>query len=302
MAREVRRKNLDEDFQLNDSFDDSLFETLDKMDQETGFDSTLDSTMSGMAENSDLSDTMVSSSLSSLSDDDFTDTDAGSGPKSSDRKNLLVLEKKEKGGAGGAGAFSLDELEGFGDDDFQVPDLSDLPDMTEGVESKTETEPPADERPEDGVQPSPGRVMLPKIIMMVVAGCLVAGGVAFLAWKMVNKPSKIQVVTVIKRPISIPRHEEVYEFLILASSQKERDLVSMGLEFEFVGLKMPDFFKNDPLLLRDTVYRFLLEQKPAKNSVNSWQKIIEKDLFSHLQSVLPGSRISSIRIKHLDRL
>jgi flagellar basal body-associated protein FliL len=280
MAREVKRKDLDEEFEMASGFDDKLFDEI--MSEMEG---------SGPKEDEDAP--------------------VSQGGPAEAKKSIVVLESG--GEENSSSSFSLDELDKFEDDDStftDIPDLSDLPDFSGEPREMPESlpivaSPPSAEKkaPEQQAPAARAKFNRQKLLLMASVPCLVlllTG--ALIAWWASRPPEAIHVTKSIKLPVSVPYHEEVLEFFFLAQSKEGRNILSLGLEFEFLSLNIPDQFKKEPLLLKDVVYGFLTSRQMPKNTYSSWQKVIEKELPAYLQTTLPENRIRAVRLKHLDRV
>jgi len=139
---------------------------------------------------------------------------------------------------------------------------------------------------------------------IVVSCCLVAalGFIAFEHWRGPADARRQKIVTKIKRPIVVPRHEEKLNFLVLASSPAGKNLLLMDLELKFSDDDRHKRFQEDIVLIRDLIFNFLATQRPRRNSEGDWGKIVGADLNGYIKSALPESRADTVRLSRLTKL
>jgi hypothetical protein len=174
-----------------------------------------------------------------------------------------------------------------------------------GVEADAAPEAPA-EAPGEALQRKPpfysGRLFL----FACFALALVLGSAGVLYWNSENtpKPDRQTVLNTrgVRHPVPIPLHERSLEFLFLSVSQEGKDLLSLGVDLELEGNESRDFYTLNELLFRETIYAFLMRQKPSQNTYRSWQSILEKDLPEHLANTMLQCRIRTFTIVKLERL
>jgi hypothetical protein len=174
-----------------------------------------------------------------------------------------------------------------------------------GVETDAQVEPPAEAPGEALQQKTPfysGRVFLTAFLALALA----LGSAVALYWKSTNTPKPGRQVVLntrgVRHPVPVPLHGRSLEFLFLSVSQQGRDLLSLGVDLELEGNESRDFYTLNELFFRETIYAFLMRQKPSQNTYRSWQSILEKDLPEHLGNTMPQCRIRTFTIVKLERL
>lgn len=110
------------------------------------------------------------------------------------------------------------------------------------------------------------------------------------------------IVTSVRKPIPIPRFQENLDFFILAAAQSETGFLSLGIEFEFLSPGTHQRFKDDTVLFRDVVYRFLETRRPGRNSQKEWGEVVRNELADHIRTTLPGSRADTVRLSRFEKL
>ncbi len=110
------------------------------------------------------------------------------------------------------------------------------------------------------------------------------------------------IVTSVRKPIPIPKFQENIDFFILAAAQSETGFLSLGIEFEFLSPGTHKRFKDDSVLFRDVVYRFLETRRPVKNSQKEWGQVVQNELADHIRTTLPSSRADTIRLNRFEKL
>jgi len=252
VAREIRKKVIDQDIQPSSSedFDEKMLEQIEKeFDQVTLDGGTLKSTVD-------------------TTSFDFAEHTA----------------TKTK--------FSLDDFETFVD---QGQDL-----FEEKPSQQAEPETPAG-RTRGKPQ---ARIARNKIIMMSLGGLLLLSIAGFLLAHLMREPSpeEPRVTRMIKHQIVIQYYQEQFDLLILANAQREKDLISLGIEFKFPSQEAFEDFLKENIVFRDVIYQFLQGERPVKNSQKYWQQVVENGLLNYLKAIFPKNGLSSIRMVYLDRL
>jgi hypothetical protein len=127
---------------------------------------------------------------------------------------------------------------------------------------------------------------------------------AGLAWfQLQRQHSKVPApLEMIRHPVPIPHFQQETSFFILASAGGKKDVIELGVEFEFTSNSAFDNFQSQLLLYQDAVYRFLQTRNPPENSYKHWSKIVQDELPAYLKVSLPKSRVESITITQFNRL
>jgi len=61
-------------------------------------------------------------------------------------------------------------------------------------------------------------------------------------------------------------------------------------------------FKRRQVFFCDAIYRFLRKQEPPENSFEHWEEILQTNLLESLSRNYPETRLSTVRMKGLQRL
>lgn len=254
----------------------------------------------------------------------------------------LQFAQADDGDGDDSTAWEPSKLEGFPQDPFGEPgqdapqslfslDLDDLPEgeleeedsasveldpnftwdasesspTDKGVETNASPEAPA-EAPGEALQRKPSFYSGRLFLIACFALALGLGSAGVLYWKSTNtpKPDRQTILSTrgVRHRVPVPLHERSLEFLFLSVSQEGRDLLSLGVDLELEGNPSRDFYTLNELLFRETIYAFLMRQKPSQNTYRSWQSILEKDLPEHLSNTMPQCRMRTFTIVKLERL
>jgi hypothetical protein len=106
----------------------------------------------------------------------------------------------------------------------------------------------------------------------------------------------------IRHAFAVQEFQEEFEFLVLATSERDRNLINMRLGFVFAASNAFEEFSGRATFYRETVYQYLLRARPAKNSQKLWQGILEKQLTEYMKQSFPKSGLKTIRVSHWERL
>lgn len=106
----------------------------------------------------------------------------------------------------------------------------------------------------------------------------------------------------VRHTVSIPEFQEELEFLVLAKSEQDQNLINMRLSFVFSASNACEDFSSKGTFYRETVYQYLLAARPVKNSQKLWQGILEKQLAEYIKQTFPKSGLQTIRVSHWERL
>ncbi len=278
MAREIRKKVIDADTlaqvgtggapaeEAPDSFDEQLFDQLGKeFDQISTFGGGTEATM------------------------------------------FPEIPEAPKGGPAPLRTLSLDDFSTSFGDDTGLESHEAV--QAEVIRKKEAREPPSSMEEEASSAPAKkglGR-FLPdrKYIIWGAAGILLFAALTAAVVSFIQRDvshEKAGRNEVIRHPVTVTYQKVQFEFLMLAVSEQERNLVALGLELKFPALNSYEDFQKKSLFYKDEIYRFMLKARPARNSYRYWQEIVENDLMTHLKGGFTGIGIHSIYISHLDRL
>ncbi|RPJ08094.1 MAG: hypothetical protein EHM36_05920, partial [Deltaproteobacteria bacterium] len=225
MTRTIRKKLIDEDLKLSDEFDEKF---LDKIEKEYEKQSTVGSdanrpSRAGAAQNQEQTFSVQDSSDESLS----------------------------------APGFSLDEFE----------DIPSTPAIPAENETHRKASPSQFETSGSNQEPLQGKrlrkIVSNKLFMLGVASALVLLVTGFLVVRWVKSPTPLpQLMTMIRRPISFPLRQDQMQLLILTGSPQQKELITVGLDLTYRSHVGSEPAQEADVILRDTVYRFLLGEHP----------------------------------------
>jgi hypothetical protein len=106
----------------------------------------------------------------------------------------------------------------------------------------------------------------------------------------------------VRHALAVPELQEEFEFLVLATSERDKHLINMRLGFVFAASNAFEEFSGKATFYRETVYQYLLRARPSKNSQKLWQGILEKQLTEYMKQSFPKSGLKTIRVSHWERL
>jgi hypothetical protein len=144
-----------------------------------------------------------------------------------------------------------------------------------------------------------------KILLMSALACVgIVSAIAVPVYKTLQHPPppKLLGKKTIRQPIAFREFQEEFEFLVLATSEKDTNVISMRLDFLFSASNALDAFSAKATLYRETVYQYLLRAHPSKNSQKLWQGILEKQLMEYMKENFPKAGLKAIRVAHWERL
>ena len=224
----------------------------------------------------------------------------------------------ELAGAGMGNEFPTDDgresSHGFSLDEFEMPTMGEEP-VSESPDK------PVKSKKKVKAAPDPQallrrKIMIRKAVMIGVPALVLLLAGVFVV-RLVNRPSPPPppvplatftapvprpTVTLIRKAVDFPHYQEQVNFFLLAVAQEEKNILDLGLEFEFNRSDRHQHFVDENTLFRDVVYRFLLTRKPARNTIRDWQKIVQNDLADHIRSSLPQSQVDQIRVYRMEKL
>lgn len=194
-------------------------------------------------------------------------------------------------------SFSLDDFENAGAPGaggFEESEVQDRPrDSEEDAETTKRT---------DGQKKAHRKKF--KIVITCATVCIaVVSAIAVPVYRSM-KPKAPPYVghKLVRQAIAVQEFPEEFEFLVLASSEKGRNLLSIRLEFIFAASNAHEAFCRQAPYFKDSVYQYLLRARPAKNSQKLWQTILEDQLVTYMKQNHPRSGLQTIRVAHWERL
>lgn len=132
--------------------------------------------------------------------------------------------------------------------------------------------------------------------------CALAGIAIVFAFRSSEQKNTISIITSLRRPIPIPQYQDKLDFFILVNAESQKSILSLGIEFEFQSTGAYQRFRDENVLFRDVVYRFLETGRPGKNTQKAWDQIIQHDLQTHLKTALPHAYPVKMRIDRFEKL
>jgi len=163
---------------------------------------------------------------------------------------------------------------------------------------------------EDGSEATPSRDKAARkhrrklILIGSLAACLgVMAAIAVPVYKALHPKAPALVgKKSIRHAFAVPELQEEFEFLVLATSERDKNLINMRLGFVFAASNAFEEFSGKATFYRETVYQYLLRARPSKNSQKLWQGILEKQLTEYMKQSFPKSGLKTIRVSHWERL
>jgi hypothetical protein len=192
---------------------------------------------------------------------------------------------------------------GFSLDDFETSiDMGQ--DLLEEKKEEPPAKPPTDpELPDKHASKARLRLVRNKLLLIGITSVLLLSGIGFTLFQLFRERTPTpQIVRMVRHNINVQYYQEKFDFFILANAQREKDLISIGIEFQFPALNAFEDFQKENTIFRDVIYQFLQGERPIKNSHKYWQQIVETNLQNYLKAIFPKSGMSSIRMVYLDRL
>jgi hypothetical protein len=113
---------------------------------------------------------------------------------------------------------------------------------------------------------------------------------------------KLEPVTGIMRPIPLPDYREMLDFLLVYEVGGQRMITAIRVEIAYQSPTRYQYFKEQNVAFRDTVYAFLLGQNLSGNSAKSWHSVLEKDLLDFLRVKLPQNFPDKIVLTQIENL
>jgi hypothetical protein len=138
--------------------------------------------------------------------------------------------------------------------------------------------------------------------MLVASGGYIAGKFKGYLTTSGNNVQKLEPVTSIMRPIPLPDYREMLDFLLVYEVGGQRMITAMRMEIGYQNPSRYQYFKEQNVAFRDTIYTFLLKQNPSGNTVKYWHSLLEKDLVDFLRVKLPQSFPDKIRLTQVENL
>ncbi|HYA40622.1 MAG TPA: hypothetical protein VEF34_04935 [Syntrophobacteraceae bacterium] len=147
------------------------------------------------------------------------------------------------------------------------------------------------------------------VLLLAVALFIFLTGTAFLLVKLkaLHAPftkglQKVEPVTSIMRPVPVPDYRDMLDFLLVYDVEGQKMVTSMRVEIGYQSPTRYQYFKEQSVAFRDTVYAFLLNQNLSGNSTKSWHSVLEKDLLDYLRVKLPQSSPDKITLTQVENL
>jgi flagellar basal body-associated protein FliL len=147
-----------------------------------------------------------------------------------------------------------------------------------------------------------------KMLLLAIAMLLIllgGAGVAVVKFKVyptffAKAPQRLEPVTEIMRPVPLPDYREMLDFLLAYDIEGQKMITSLRVEIGYQSPARYQYFKEQNVAFRDTVYEFLLRQNMSGNSAKSWHSVLEKDLIDFLKVKLPQSSPDKIVLTQVE--
>ncbi|MEJ5347459.1 MAG: hypothetical protein WHS46_02045 [Desulfosoma sp.] len=108
--------------------------------------------------------------------------------------------------------------------------------------------------------------------------------------------------SVVRQHIAIPHALEKIELIFTAQSKEKEEWLCMNLVVHAARPDAEAILSEIRVALRDSVYGFLIQQRPEKNVRRSWAPIVEKELLTKLQNRFPQAGIVAVELEDLQRI
>jgi len=154
-------------------------------------------------------------------------------------------------------------------------------------------------------QAAVAKVVRAKLMLLAAVGFLLlavtagVGSLYWFKWRLEAQPP----TQFVRHPIVVPSHRHGASFLLFVGpSGKRKDLLKVELELDFSSTQGYEVFKRRQVFFCDAIYRFLRKQEPPENSFEHWEEILQTNLLESLSRNYPETRLSTVRMKGLQRL
>lgn len=123
------------------------------------------------------------------------------------------------------------------------------------------------------------------------------------AWvRLQSQRHQTPIVQYIRHPVPVPHHQLETKFMLLAGSETKKDIIEMGVQFDFLTTNSFEKFKDAQTLMQDKCYQFMKNHNPGDGSQKNWTKLVQNDLLRHLQNEFPKLHIETITLTEFVRL
>jgi len=216
-------------------------------------------------------------------------------------EEIVTFDEPTSGEKKPTQAFSLDDF----DESFQ----NSFSFLEQNEETSEET-PPA-ESPDDAKDAASEQKSInpatKKLCMIIAASSLCLLVLAVIGIKtqqrrMESSETSRTINSVIRHPISMHHYRHPVEIFLLKIGQEQEDLVTLGLELDFINAHAQELILEKGVDFRDLIYGFLQNEHPDEESKECWQPVVEEKLLAYLRISFPKSGLHSIRINRFNRL
>ncbi|MBW1975799.1 MAG: hypothetical protein JRI45_09535 [Deltaproteobacteria bacterium] len=135
------------------------------------------------------------------------------------------------------------------------------------------------------------------VLFFIVA---TSGYVFYIKRKSANETRNFK--SIVRYSIPLPDYMARESIYLLAKSQNSEDFIRLDLIIYFSALNHLECYKRNALVYRDVMYHYLKAQKPDRNAMRSWSKIVGQKLSGYLKQKYNACRVERVRLELLQRL
>jgi hypothetical protein len=124
-----------------------------------------------------------------------------------------------------------------------------------------------------------------------------------IAWIRLQSPQlKTPIIQFVRHPVPVPHHQLETRFMLVTGSEFKRDIIEIGVQFDFLSTSSFEKFKDQQTLIQDKCYQYMKDHGPADSSQKNWTKLVQQDLLKHLENESPKLHIDTITLTEFIRL
>jgi hypothetical protein len=123
------------------------------------------------------------------------------------------------------------------------------------------------------------------------------------AWiRLQSSQHKTPIIQFVRHPVPVPHHQLETRFMLVTGSESKKDIIEIGVQFDFLSTSSFEKFKDQQTLIQDKCYQYMKDHGPADSSQKNWTKLVQQDLLKHLEHETPKLHIETITLKEFIRL
>ena len=123
------------------------------------------------------------------------------------------------------------------------------------------------------------------------------------AWiRLQSSQHQSPIVQFVRHPVPVPHHQLETRFMLVAGPESKKDIIEIGVQFEFLTTSSFETFKNQQTFFQDKCYQYMRTHGPADSSQKNWTKLVQQDLLKHLQKESPKLHLETITVTEFIRL